>query len=75
VAVPSSPAYVGVLEAAWIGGLSVFGVAASTALAYALASHLLNIVITGVLGVYAVGRAGESLGNLYAQIRNVRSKR
>ena len=69
VAIPSSPAYVGVVEAAWVGALSLFGVSTSIGLAYAIASHLLNILVTGILGIVALVREGESLGNLYRRLR------
>lgn len=69
VALPSSPAYVGILEAAWVSALSLFGVTLSTAFAFAVASHLLNIVVTSVFGVYALVREGESLMLLYYRIR------
>jgi len=70
VAIPSSPAYIGVVEAAWVGALSLFGVSTSIGLAYALASHLLNIGVTGVFGAIALVREGESLGHLYRRLRD-----
>ena len=70
VAVPSSPAYVGVLEAAWVGALSLVGVAPAEALAYAFASHLLNIAVTGLIGGYALLKEGQSLSRLYYRIRD-----
>ncbi|MEJ2348896.1 MAG: lysylphosphatidylglycerol synthase transmembrane domain-containing protein [Anaerolineales bacterium] len=70
VAVPSSPAYVGVLEAAWVGALSLVGVPPAEALAYAFASHLLNIAVTGFIGGYALLKEGLSLSHLYQRIRN-----
>lgn len=69
VALPSSPAYVGVLEAAWVSALSLVGVQPGTALAYAFASHLLNILVTGLIGAYALAREGLSIGSLYYRIR------
>ena len=69
VALPSAPAYIGVLEAAWVAALSLVGVEPSTALAFAVSSHLINITITGVFGVYALVREGESLVRLYSKIR------
>lgn len=69
VALPSSPAYVGILEAAWVSALTLVGLQPGTALAYAFASHLLNIVVTGLIGGYALANEGFSLGNLYYRIR------
>ena len=70
VAAPSSPAFVGVLEAAIVGALAVFGVDASVALAYAIVAHTIYFVITVSLGTFALVRDGASLGQLYADIRN-----
>ena len=69
VAIPSAPAYIGVLEAAWVAALSLVGVEPSTALAFAVSSHLVNITVTGAFGVYALVREGESLVRLYSNIR------
>jgi len=69
VALPSAPAYIGVLEAAWVAALSLVGVEPSTALAFAVSSHLINIIVTGVFGVYALVSEGESLVSLYSRIR------
>jgi uncharacterized protein (TIRG00374 family) len=70
VAVPSSPAYVGVLEVAWVSALSLVGVPPAAALAYAFASHLLNLAVTGLIGGYALLKEGLSLSRLYYRIRN-----
>ncbi|KAA3643124.1 MAG: UPF0104 family protein [Chloroflexi bacterium] len=70
VAVPSSPAYVGVLEAAIVGALALFGVDGSVAFAYAVVAHTIYFVITVSLGTFALVRDGASLGQLYADIRN-----
>jgi uncharacterized protein (TIRG00374 family) len=69
VAVPSSPGYVGVYEAAWVGALALFGISFSAALAFALVSHFTQIVVTGIFGVYALAQEGETLGNLFKKIR------
>ncbi len=74
VAVPSSPSYVGVYEGAWIGVLALFGVSASIALAFALAGHLLHVVITTLFGTYALSQEGETLGMLFQKIRRQRSE-
>lgn len=74
VALPSSPAYVGVLEAAWVSALTLVGVQPSVALAYAFASHLLNIVVTGLFGSIALLREGLSVSGLYHRIRQETSQ-
>jgi uncharacterized protein (TIRG00374 family) len=72
VALPSTPSYVGVLEAVWIGVLALFGVPFSTALAYALTAHVLHILISCVFGIYALSQEGETLRQVYTEIRNRR---
>ncbi len=71
IAAPSSPGGVGVFEAAIVGALSLFGVDASVALAAAITAHLLQYLVTGVLGVYALVRDGESLTGLYRRVRGI----
>ncbi len=61
VAAPSSPGSVGVFEAAVVAALALFGQDASVALALAFVLHLVQIVVTGLLGAYALARDGESL--------------
>jgi len=68
VALPSSPSYIGIIEAAWVGALSLFGLSYSSALAYALTVHLVHILISLVFGSYALGREGESLGQIYREL-------
>ena len=41
------------------------------ALAYALTAHLLNYLITGVLGAYALARDGETISGLYYRLRRI----
>lgn len=72
VALPSSPSYIGILEAAWIGALAFFDVPFSTALAYAMVAHVLHIMISVVFGVYALSYEGETISQLYRQIRKRR---
>jgi uncharacterized protein (TIRG00374 family) len=68
VALPSSPAYIGVLETALVGALSLFGVDAALALAYAVVAHVLYFVITGLLGVIGFWQQGASLGEVYRKL-------
>ncbi len=74
VALPSSPSYIGIVEAAWVGALSLFRVPYATALAYALTVHLLHILISLVFGTYALSREGESFGQIYNELRKRRLK-
>lgn len=70
VALPSSPSYVGVLEAAWIGALSLFKIPLSIALAYAVTVHILHIIISLVFGTFGLLREGETLSKLFSELRN-----
>lgn len=73
-AAPSSPGALGVLEAAMVGALAVFGLDASTSLAVALTGHATNYLITGVIGGYALINDGIHLtqvGNFYKKLRDI----
>jgi len=70
VSLPSSPAYVGVLEAALVGGLALFGVDPSVALAFAVIAHGVYLSVTVLLGAYGLAREGESLASLYQRVRH-----
>lgn len=72
IALPSAPAGLGVYEVAMVGAFSLLGVSASQALAIALVAHLINITITGFFGMYGLIRDGETLSNIYRQLKNVR---
>jgi uncharacterized protein (TIRG00374 family) len=72
IAAPSSPGAVGVFELSVVGALSLFKQDASTALALAITLHLVQVLLTGVLGAMALARDGESLLGLYRSLRNQR---
>ena len=74
LAAPSSPGGLGVFEAAMMGALAVFDSNASKAAAYALTTHLINYLVSGLLGGYALALDGQSLTGLYAQLRALREK-
>jgi uncharacterized membrane protein YbhN (UPF0104 family) len=74
VALPSTPSYVGVFEAVWIGVLALFDVPLATAFAFALTIHILHIVISFIFGAYALVREGDSLSQLYRDLRQRRFK-
>jgi len=71
VAAPSSPGAVGVMEAAIIGALSLFGVDPSTGLAIAVTAHLTNYLLTGLIGGYGLVQDGMSLSSIFRDLRNV----
>lgn len=71
IAAPSSPGGVGVFEAAIVGALALFGIDSSVALAAAITAHLIQYLVTGVLGAYALFKDGESLTGLYRRVRQI----
>ncbi len=69
VGLPSSPGSIGVMEAAVMGALAAFVNDPPTALAAALTAHITNYLLTGLIGAYALGQDGASLGSLYQELR------
>jgi uncharacterized protein (TIRG00374 family) len=69
IAVPSAPSGLGVFEAALVGALTLLGVNASSALAYAILMHFLQFVVTGILGFIGLTQEGRSLSSLFSEIR------
>ncbi|MBS1249020.1 MAG: hypothetical protein MAG431_00593 [Chloroflexi bacterium] len=65
IAVPSSPGNVGVYEASLVAALAVFDIPSSTALAYALLSHIINLGIASSIGAYALFQEGIAFRNLF----------
>jgi uncharacterized protein (TIRG00374 family) len=74
IAAPSSPGALGVLELSIVGALALFGLNSSTALAYAITSHVFNYLSNGLLGSYALARDGESITGLYQRVRRIPQK-
>lgn len=70
VAIPSSPAYIGVLEGAVVAALSLFGVQPALSLAYALVAHVIYFVVTGVIGAWGFSQQGTSLSVVYQRLLN-----
>jgi uncharacterized protein (TIRG00374 family) len=73
-AVPSLPGAIGTFEGALGGALALVSGDQSTSLAFALINHLFNYIITGIIGVYALSREGETLMGLYRQLRKRQEK-
>lgn len=71
IAIPSTPARLGVYGVAVVGALSIFGVPFSVALAIALVSHLIHLSITSFVGMYGFFCDGETVIGLYKHLRNV----
>ena len=74
VVAPSSPGYIGVYEAVMVGALLVFDIAEADALAYAIISHSLFLLVSTTLGAIGLSKDGQSLGAVYAGIRKRRQK-
>lgn len=70
IAVPSSPGFIGVFEAAGVLALSVFGVPRGDALAASLLIHGIVYVVGSLLGAIAMTREGDTLIGIYRQIRS-----
>lgn len=70
IAIPSAPAALGTYEAAMVGALSILGINQTSALAYAITLHFLQILVTGILGVTGLIRQGYSLGDLFRDLQN-----
>jgi uncharacterized protein (TIRG00374 family) len=66
VAVPSTPGFVGVFEAATRVTLAIYGVDASLAVSYALTYHLTTFLPITVLGLWSLSRLHLRLGELQA---------
>ena len=73
-ALPSSSGAVGVLEAAVVTALVVLKVNQSTALAFGIVMHLIQLVITSILGLIGLARDGQSLAGIYHELRTRRSE-
>ena len=64
VALPSTPGFFGLFEAAAKAGLVLYGVSESLAVAWGLSYHILSLIPITLIGLYYVARAGMSLGEL-----------
>jgi uncharacterized protein (TIRG00374 family) len=64
VAIPSTPGFFGLFEAAAKAGLSIYGVPESLALAWGLSFHVLSLIPIVVVGLYYLARSGVKLSDL-----------
>jgi uncharacterized protein (TIRG00374 family) len=69
VAVPSSPGYIGVFEAAGVAALSAFGIPPGQGLAASLVLHGMVFSIASGLGAVALAGDGESIAGIFGQVR------
>ncbi len=69
-AIPSSPGYVGVYHYLAVLALSLWVPDRNAALAYAIGTHALNMLLNALLGSFFLAREGLSLQGLKAQVNN-----
>jgi uncharacterized protein (TIRG00374 family) len=74
-AVPSSPGYIGVYEAAVVGALALFEIPFPTAFAHALTAHAAYILVTGIFGAYGLTVSSAGLGAIFKALQRLRVKR
>ena len=74
IALPSSPGSIGVYEAALVGALAVFGLEASATFAFALSTHMISYLLTGLIGGYGLYKDGESLSSMYKRLGKMKTE-
>ena len=74
VAAPSSPGSLGVYEASLVAALVVFNIPDSVALAYAILSHITNLIVVLPVGAYALFREGIAFKSLFENRRKTYPK-
>lgn len=75
IAAPSLPGGLGVYELSIVGSLAVFKLDASTALAFAITTHLIQFINTGAIGLFALIKDGESMLGLFSKIRQIQKEK
>jgi uncharacterized protein (TIRG00374 family) len=73
-AIPSTPGYLGVFEAAGVLALSTFGVPESKALAVTLLLHAIVYILGSGFGLIALSREGETISSLSRRLRSWRQR-
>lgn len=73
-AIPSLPGGVGTFEGAFGGALALLSGDKSTSFTVALVGRLYNYLNSGVIGGIGLGREGETLSGIYAQLARFRSR-
>lgn len=71
IALPSSPAAIGVYEAALVGALALCGVDSASALAFAVAAHALSFAITSACGLVALIRTASDGGGIARRTKSL----
>lgn len=73
VAAPSAPGFLGIYQAGCVGGLSLFGVPAEDAVAFALVSHAVQYVMVLLFGAYSLRRQGVRWSELRKRVQDEES--
>jgi uncharacterized protein (TIRG00374 family) len=69
ILVAPTPGYLGAIQYACVLGLSLFGIDRTTAFSFSLYYHLTQFLPTTLVGLFCLGRAGLSLGQVAAASR------
>ena len=70
VAIPAAPGGIGVVQASIVWVFTLFGADESIALAYSILVHSIYLAITSAIGIIGLNLDGESLLDVYDQIRS-----
>lgn len=65
ISIPSSPGNIGFYEVSITLALSAFGVDSAIAVSYALTSHVINLFVTTIFGVFGLVKEGYSLRDVW----------
>ncbi len=67
-ALPALPGGVGTFEGVMAAALTLVTADPARSLAAAIATHLLNYLVTGAIGIYALSNEGETLSGVYQEL-------
>ncbi len=67
-AVPALPGGVGTYESSMGGALTLITSDSARSLAATILTHLLGYIISGVIGIYALSREGQTLSSVYQEL-------
>jgi len=73
VAAPSAPGFVGIYQAGSVAALSLYGVSAEDAVAFAIISHATQYLLVLTFGALSIQRQGVRWGDLRERVRNEES--
>jgi len=75
IALPSAPAGIGVFEGTMVAALSVFNLNREESLGIAVVIHLVQIIITTIIGFIGVMKQGESISDIFKKIQSARQEK